>query len=110
MATTAETVMEKTNAVAELFPDYTVYVCDDGAGPYLSIHVPADEEVYSCASLTDEAQCGDDLSKYRWNFWNHQSGDYSDSELGADASLEAVLDFVNENLSVQQEKRESNAG
>lgn len=109
MATTQTIVTEKTNAVAEAIEGHSVYVCDDGAGPYLSIHTYTNEEEYSCASLTDEGQCGDDLSKYRWNFWNHQSNTHADSELGSDTEIGDVLAFVTDMLNAEQEKRE-NAG
>jgi hypothetical protein len=97
---TETAVLNAINGVAELISGYNVYVCDDGSGPYISMNNPEDEEDYRCLSLHDTTDsCSEDLSLYRWNFWN--SGDanvWLDSDLGADASQELVMAFLAESL------------
>lgn len=95
---TETTVLNIHNKIAELIGDYTVYVCDDGGGPYLSLNNPEDEEDYRCLSLSEES-CSDDVSLYRWRFWNSGKANlWLDSELGADATEEEVLAFLAECL------------
>lgn len=105
--TTETKVLNIHRSIADLVVGYTVCVEDDGAGPYISLHNPADIEDYRCLSLSEEA-CGEDLSLYRWNFWNHNNGSiYLESALGADASEEEVLAFLAECLT--EEARVRNA-
>lgn len=88
--------------------DFVTFVGNDGSGPFISIERPEnddDSEDYRCISLTDEAMCGEDLTKYRWNFWNHNTNTYEDSTLGADATVEQVMEFLNKSL--EQEKKDS---
>jgi hypothetical protein len=95
---TETTVLNIHNTIAELIGDYTVYVCDDGGGPYLSLNNPEDDEDYRCLSLSEES-CSEDLSLYRWRFWNSGKANlWLDSTLGADAEPEAVLAFLAECL------------
>jgi hypothetical protein len=97
---TETVVLNATKGVADLITGYNVYVCDDGSGPYISMNNPEDAEDYRCMSLHDTTDaCSEDLSLYRWNFWN--SGDanvWLNSDLGADATQEQVLAFLAESL------------
>lgn len=105
--TKAETaVLNATNSVAALITDYKVYVIDDGAGPYISMSNPEDAEDYRCLSLHDTTDaCSEDLSLYRWNFWNSGKANiWLFSSLGADATPEQVLTFLKESLA--EEARE----
>lgn len=106
LTATEKTILNVTNGVAELITGYNVYVCDDGAGPYISMANPEDAEDYRCLSLHDKTDaCSEDLSLYRWNFWNSGKANlWLDSELGADASQELVLAFLAECLT--EEARE----
>ena len=95
---TEKTVLNINRAIANLIVGYTVCVEDDGAGPYISLHNPEDIEDYRCLSLCEDS-CGEDLSLYRWRFWNSGKANlWLDSALGADAEQEAVLAFLTECL------------
>lgn len=97
---TETTVLNTTVQISKLITGYTVCVEDDGAGPYISLHNPEDIEDYRCLSLHDTTDaCDEDLSLYRWNFWNSGAANvWLDSDLGADASQEQVLAFLAESL------------
>lgn len=107
--TTAETVQDITETITDRitksYPDFIAHICDDGAGPYISLNSVGNAEDYRCISLTDEAACGEDLCKYNWNFWNNETNTYEDSKLGADATVEQVLEFLNKSL--EKEKQDS---
>ena len=99
--------MELTDKVATAIENtevWNVFIQDDGAGPYIGLANPLDEDDYRCLSLTDEAACGDDLTKYHWYFWNSTHNVWLNSALGSDAELEAVLGFLSESL--DEEARE----
>jgi hypothetical protein len=94
-------------AIADLIVGYTVYVEDDGSGPYISLHNPADDEDYRCLSLSEES-CSEDLSLYLWRFWNSGKANlWLDSTLTAEATTEEVLAFLAECLA--EEAREISA-
>lgn len=95
-----KTVMSINCAIADLIVGYTAYVSDDGAGPYISLHNPADMEDYRCLALLDPTNvCSEDLSIYRWAFWNHNTANvWLESPLGSDATTEEVLAFLAESL------------
>lgn len=100
-AETTETKLMNTHRdIANLVVGYTVCVEDDGAGPYISLHNPADMEDYRCLALLDDTDaCSEDLSLYHWKFWNHNSANiWLESTLGSDASDEEVLAFLAECL------------
>lgn len=84
--------------------DYTVYVCDDGGGPFLSLNAIEDEEDYRCLSLS-EPSCSDDLSLYRWRFWTIRENIWLDSTLDSDASDDDVLSFLDECLTEEFSQR-----
>lgn len=100
LAQTETAVLNATNSVAALIADYKVYVIDDGSGPYISMANPEDAEDYRCLSLHDTTDaCSEDLSLYRWNFWNSGAANvWLFSNLGADATPEQVLTFLRESL------------
>lgn len=104
--TTDTKVLNIHRNLANLITGYTVCVEDDGAGPYISLHNPEDIEDYRCLSLLEE-DCSEDLSLYRWKFWNLNSANiWLESTLGADATQEEVLAFLAESLT--EEARISN--
>jgi hypothetical protein len=100
LTATEQAVLNAINGVAELIVGYNIYVCDDGGGPYISMNNPEDEEAYRCLSLHDRTDsCSEDLSLYRWHFWNSGAANvWLDSELGADATQEEVMAFLSESL------------
>lgn len=109
--TTETTVLNIHRDLANLIVGYTVCVEDDGGGPYISLHNPEDIEDYRCISLHDTTDaCSEDLSLYRWNFWNHNTANiWLDSTLGADASQEEVLTFLTESLAEEARVRAATA-
>lgn len=108
MTTTVETITAKSQAVADLIEGpYNVYVCDDGAGPYISINDAENADTYRCLALNDEGECGDDLSKYRWTFWTDNHSVYETSLLGADAEAGKVVNFFTVMMQVEKSFKEA---
>lgn len=95
---TETAVLNIHESLASSIEGFNVYICDDGAGPYLSLNNPENEEDYRCISLAEES-CSDDLTLYRWHFWNSGKANlWLDSTLGAETSQEEVLAFLSECL------------
>lgn len=90
--------------VGEKHEDYTVYICDDGGGPFLSLNTVENEEDYRCLSLS-EPSCHDDIDLYRWRFWSTRKNVWLDSTLGWKASDDDVLYFLDECLSEEYIQR-----
>ena len=102
MTETEKLVRENTEKIVAALEQrgdlWNIYGCDDGAGPYISLHNPLNEEDYRCISLHDDGNCGEDLSKYHWQFWSTPNNVWLDSALDSDTEAEEVLHFLSECL------------
>lgn len=98
--------------LAKAFPDFNVSLCKDGGwySPFISISrakAPEDSRFLSLEGAPpNEPLSREDLTLYRWRFSHHETNTYEDSDLGADATGEQLIDFLSKSL-VKEKKRSS---
>jgi hypothetical protein len=100
MNTTTSTVVSIHHNIAELISvlsEWRVKVAHDDAGLYISMTNPENDNDHRGLSLSNDEN-EDDLSGYRWQFWNEAHGVWLDSTLGAEDGAEEILGFLKDCL------------
>lgn len=100
MNTTTNTVVSIHYNIAELiavFGGWDVKVIQDDVGLYISMANPENEDDHRGLSLSNDENT-EDLTEYRWQFWNETQGTWFDSTLDATAEAEEVLGFLKDCL------------
>lgn len=96
MNTTTNTIVSIHYNMAELisvFGGWRVNVAQDDAGLYISMSNPENDNDHRGLTLSTDGN-ENDLSEYRWQFWNETQGVWFDSTLGAEAGAEEILGFL----------------
>ena len=104
MNTTTNAVVSTHYNIAELiavFGGWTVNVVKDDVGLYISMANPDNADDHRGLSLTSDEE-SEDMSEYRWQFWNETQGTWFESELDAAADAESVLGFLKDCLAEER--------
>lgn len=96
-----------TYTVAFSITGFNISVCDDGTGPFISMNSPSHDKGYRYLSLSSG---GDTDVAPTWRFWCHATNTHENSTLGADATVDEVMDFLDESLAQETRDRHSAKG